>query len=53
MKRQKISLLGCGWLGLPLAESLIKKGYEIKGSTTNLDKIPLLKQKEFYLTSFQ
>jgi nucleoside-diphosphate-sugar epimerase len=35
----KISLLGCGWLGLPLAKSLIKKRYLMKGSTTSLGKI--------------
>jgi nucleoside-diphosphate-sugar epimerase len=45
MKNNKISILGCGWLGLPLAETLIQKGYSIKGSTTDLDKIALLKDK--------
>lgn len=40
-----ISLLGCGWLGLPLAERLIEKGFTIKGSTTSIEKIPLLKDK--------
>lgn len=39
----KISLLGCGWLGLPLAQDLIKKGYFLKGSTTSIDKIEILK----------
>lgn len=29
-----ISILGCGWLGLPLAISLTKKGYNLKGSNT-------------------
>ena len=37
-----ISVLGCGWLGLPLAKSLLKKGNILKGSTTSLDKIELL-----------
>jgi nucleoside-diphosphate-sugar epimerase len=45
MKNNKISILGCGWLGLPLAESLVQKGYSVKGSTTDLDKIALLKDK--------
>lgn len=45
MKNQKISILGCGWLGLPLAEYLIQKGYSVKGSTTNLDTITELKDK--------
>lgn len=45
MQNKKISILGCGWLGLPLAEALIKKGYSVKGSTTDLDKIASLKDK--------
>jgi nucleoside-diphosphate-sugar epimerase len=39
----KISILGCGWLGLPLATSLLKDNYEVKGSTTSNAKLPLLK----------
>ncbi len=39
---KQISILGCGWLGLPLAKSLIEKGFSIKGSTTSLEKIPVL-----------
>ena len=35
---KEISILGCGWLGLPLASSLVEKGYKIKGSTTSSDK---------------
>ncbi len=34
-----ISVLGCGWLGLPLAEDLIDKGYKVKGSTTTESKL--------------
>lgn len=30
----QISILGCGWLGLPLAEALLKQGHHVKGSTT-------------------
>lgn len=41
---KKISILGCGWLGLPLAKSLREKGYTIKGSTTSFEKISILKQ---------
>lgn len=36
---KKISILGIGWLGKPLALSLIKKGYSVKGSTTTPSKI--------------
>ncbi|MCZ8089796.1 SDR family oxidoreductase [Flavobacterium sp.] len=37
-----ISILGCGWLGFPLAKSLLKKGFSVKGSTTTLEKISVL-----------
>ena len=39
----KISILGCGWLGLPLAKSLLAKKHELKTSTTSPDKIENLK----------
>ena len=39
---QKISILGCGWLGTPLAEALIKNGFSVSGSTTSIEKISLL-----------
>ena len=38
-----ISLLGCGWLGLPLAQHLIATGHVVKGSTTSIDKKEVLK----------
>ncbi len=37
-----ISILGCGWLGLPLASSLARAGWSVKGSTTRAEKIPEL-----------
>lgn len=42
-ERKKISILGCGWLGLPLAKSLLSKGYKVKGSTTSESKLEILK----------
>ncbi|WP_258102873.1 SDR family oxidoreductase [Marinoscillum sp. MHG1-6] len=39
----KISILGCGWLGLPLAKSLIGEGYTVKGSTTSTNKLEEIK----------
>lgn len=39
----QISIIGCGWLGLPLAEHLIKKKCTIKGSTTSPSKLEHLK----------
>jgi nucleoside-diphosphate-sugar epimerase len=37
-----VSILGCGWLGLPLAKEIIKSGYEVKGSTTSAKKLSSL-----------
>ncbi|HPW98454.1 MAG TPA: NAD(P)H-binding protein [Flavobacterium sp.] len=47
----QISILGCGWLGLPLAKSLIEKGFWVNGSTTSLEKIAVLKNEG--ITAFQ
>jgi nucleoside-diphosphate-sugar epimerase len=41
-----ISILGCGWFGLPLAKSLLSKGYNVKGSTTSATKLKTLKEAE-------
>ena len=35
----RISILGCGWLGLPLADKLISHGYHVNGSTTTTNKL--------------
>ena len=40
----KISILGCGWLGFSLAQSLEKQGHKVKGSTTRLEKLSELRQ---------
>jgi nucleoside-diphosphate-sugar epimerase len=40
---KKISILGCGWLGLPLAKKLIEKEYSVNGSTTSENKLSILK----------
>ena len=39
----QISILGCGWLGLPLAISLLQENFSIKGSTTSKSKLITLK----------
>lgn len=39
-----ISVLGCGWLGFPLAKKLLASGYEINGATTSLEKLDLLQK---------
>lgn len=40
----KISILGCGWLGFPLAKTLLQKGFTVKGSTTSADKLAILEE---------
>lgn len=39
-----VSILGCGWLGKPLAVSLVKKGFYVKGSSTSTEKLNELNQ---------
>lgn len=50
---KQISILGCGWLGLPLALTLIKNGFSVKGSTTSENKLALLENNKIqpYLVS--
>lgn len=51
-----ISIIGCGWLGLPLAAALVKNGHIVKGSTTSKDKFELLKSagiRPFEVTIFE
>lgn len=38
-----ISILGCGWLGLPLAQHFLKQGFSVKGSVTSETKLGLLR----------
>lgn len=40
-----IGILGCGWLGIPLAGRLIADGLTVKGTTTSGKKIPVLQSK--------
>jgi nucleoside-diphosphate-sugar epimerase len=42
MKSKTISILGCGWLGLPLARHLVQCGFPVKGSTTTPEKLQSL-----------
>ncbi len=39
---KQISILGCGWLGLPLAQQLGSQGFQIKGATTSESKLSFL-----------
>ncbi|MFD1062454.1 NAD(P)H-binding protein [Winogradskyella litorisediminis] len=48
MKNNKISILGCGWLGLSLAKHLLKIGHHVKGSTTTQSKLKVLEYEGIY-----
>ncbi|RNC92817.1 MAG: SDR family NAD(P)-dependent oxidoreductase [Allomuricauda sp.] len=37
-----MGVLGCGWLGLPLANELVASGYPVKGTTTSVEKLEVL-----------
>ena len=41
---KKIAIIGCGWLGKSLAESLIAQGYHVRGSVTSEDSLGLLQK---------
>lgn len=43
MEKSRINILGCGWLGAPLACSWIEAGTGVYGSPTLLDKMRDLK----------
>jgi nucleoside-diphosphate-sugar epimerase len=44
-EKADISVLGCGWLGLPLAVRLVQQGYRVNGSTTTPEKTDLLNEQ--------
>lgn len=45
MNQKIVSIIGCGWLGLPLAGQLLGAGYTVKGSTTSAEKRAVLIQQ--------
>ncbi|MFT7234702.1 MAG: nucleoside-diphosphate-sugar epimerase [Methylophagaceae bacterium] len=44
MNNNKLSILGSGWLGLPLAAELINQGYQVKLSTRQAEKVLAIEQ---------
>lgn len=54
ISKRNISILGCGWLGFPLAKLLVSKGYTVKGSTTTNNKIKSFTEAKIvpYLVQF-
>jgi nucleoside-diphosphate-sugar epimerase len=43
MKAGTVSILGCGWLGLPLGKHLRNRRFSVKGSVTTPEKFGLLR----------
>jgi nucleoside-diphosphate-sugar epimerase len=43
--KRVVSVLGCGWLGLPLAQYLKEKGYLVKGSRTSPEGAQQLREQ--------
>ncbi len=41
----KISIIGLGWIGKPLAKALMAQGHQVIGSTTSRDKLPSLTEE--------
>lgn len=53
-KSKSISVVGCGWLGLPFSQNMIEQAWTVKGTTTSNLKVNLLKENgiEPYLLKF-
>lgn len=43
-QQKRVSICGCGWLGLPLGKYLAEKGFTVKGSTTGKEKFEILRE---------
>ncbi|NJN27288.1 MAG: hypothetical protein HC819_15590 [Cyclobacteriaceae bacterium] len=41
-ENRSLSIVGCGWFGLPLAKEMLAGGWEVKGSTTSEAKLEQL-----------
>lgn len=52
MHKKRISIIGFGWMGLPLAKHLQGLGYTVKGSATSQEKVDKLRQEGFTTNLF-
>jgi nucleoside-diphosphate-sugar epimerase len=41
-QKSPIAIIGCGWLGLPLAKQFVAEGHTVHGSTTSEEKLAVL-----------
>ena len=51
MSQNKIGIIGCGWLGLPLAKEFISNNYKVKGSTTTKEKLKISEKQDTKLVN--
>ncbi|WP_304517740.1 NAD(P)-binding domain-containing protein [Cecembia rubra] len=49
----RVSIIGLGWLGKPLATILQKEGFEVKGSSTSPEKVAVLQSQGIKAFQFQ
>lgn len=40
-----ISIIGCGWFGMPMADIFVKRGCTVRGTTTTIEKFPAMQQR--------
>ncbi|MDI1323749.1 MAG: epimerase [Algoriphagus sp.] len=50
---KKVSIIGLGWIGLPLANHLKSLGIEVVGSTTSLDKLSRIQSEGIPAVHFE
>lgn len=44
MSKSVVSILGCGWLGEPLAYAMVQSGYSVRGSSRRHERLKRLEQ---------
>lgn len=49
----KISIIGLGWFGEPLAKELLKAGHEVFGTTRTIDKKEQLEKENIHVSLFE
>jgi len=52
MKELNVTIIGCGWLGLPLGVALVNKGCHVFGSTKDVNKLSKLENKGIHSLLF-
>lgn len=45
---RNVAVIGCGWLGMPLAIELKESGYHVSGSTTSAHKLATLEDNDIH-----